>query len=104
MHPLIREFPSATFYGGLLKDGPSTEEQTTRPWHHKFCLGPLVFYDICGKEKKAPGSTSILKEREAQCVVAVYLYFVSHYPTLKVSSQFGVISPYKDQTFKTNTI
>jgi senataxin len=97
MHPLIREFPSATFYGGLLKDGPMTEEQTTRHWHRKTCLGPIVFYDVCGSEKKAPGSTSILAEREAQCVVAVYLYFVSRYPILKISSQFGVISPYKGQ-------
>jgi len=97
MHPIIRKFPSVAFYGGLLKDGPNVEKETTRPWHNNPLFGPIAFYDIRGREEKALDGASLLKNCEAQLVVAVYLHFIEKYPQLKNPNQFGIISPYKGQ-------
>jgi senataxin len=97
MHPLIREFPSATFYGGSLQDAFNTKNITIRPWHTKRFLGPIAFYDICGKEQNAYGTTSIIKRSEAYFVITLYMYLVSNYLDLRNSKQIGIISPYKGQ-------
>merc|ERR1711933_211203 len=97
MHPLIREFPSTAFYGGLLKDDVEIAKKTNRPWHKMACFGPLTFFDVRGCEKKVSGTTSIAEEYEAQCVIAVYLFLIAKYPQLMDSNQFGIVSPYKGQ-------
>jgi senataxin len=97
MHPLIREYPSTVFYGGLLQDGEGVDEQTIRPWHSKKCFGPISFYDIRGREERAVESASIFKEYEAQLSVEIFLFLTYFYPQLRSSSQVGIISPYKDQ-------
>jgi hypothetical protein len=57
MHPLIREFPSVSFYDKGLKDGPGVEENTTRPWHSLPAFKPFVFYDVPGKVSGCSCST-----------------------------------------------
>ena len=52
MHPEISAFPSLTFYGGGLKDGPGVRENTHRSWHAvpvslQLCLMTSVRQSEC---------------------------------------------------------
>jgi senataxin len=97
MHPVIREFPSGAFYGGILRDGPNAQTNRKEHWHRYSCFGPLVFYDVRGYEDKFSGSHTLFNIREAQLVIAIYLYLVGRYSYLRDSKFCGILSPYKGQ-------
>ena len=63
MHPAIREFPSANFYGGGLKDGPSVAQDTQRAWHASPAFQPLVFIDVKGTVRRPASLVLLLQWR-----------------------------------------
>lgn len=49
MHPEIRAFPSAHFYGGLLTDGEGVSQATrAAPFHERSVFGPYGEYILPG--------------------------------------------------------
>ncbi|RMZ53306.1 hypothetical protein APUTEX25_004794 [Auxenochlorella protothecoides] len=97
MHPAIREFPSATFYGGGLKDGADVAAQTKRAWHASPAFAPLVFYDVPGREGTPAGSNSLVNTTEAEVVLSIYRELIHRHPELRGRPAVAVISPYKAQ-------
>jgi len=51
MHPLIRAFPSAHFYGARLRDAPVL--RCARAWHADARFAPLLFLDLASAPETA---------------------------------------------------
>jgi len=60
-------------------------------------FGPLVFYDVAGKENIPEGSSSIVNLVEVEMVLCVYRELVHLHPDLRTKPSVAVISPYKAQ-------
>eukprot|EP00746_Dinoflagellata_sp_MGD_P158780 gnl/MRDRNA2_/MRDRNA2_86555_c1_seq2.p1 gnl/MRDRNA2_/MRDRNA2_86555_c1~~gnl/MRDRNA2_/MRDRNA2_86555_c1_seq2.p1 ORF type:complete len:384 (+),score=-17.34 gnl/MRDRNA2_/MRDRNA2_86555_c1_seq2:99-1250(+) len=97
MHPTVREFPAAAFYGGMLEDGKDAKKIRDKPWHKNRCSKPLVFYDIRGSEERVSSSQSYRNVAEADLVIAIYLYLAFFHTDLRSANCFGIISPYRGQ-------
>ena len=73
MHPHIREFPSAEFYGGKLRDAPEVSSRATPPGIPDH---PIKFYDLVGsKEKKDKNVTSKYNRKEAEFIASLYSFY-----------------------------
>ncbi|XP_065856347.1 probable helicase MAGATAMA 3 [Euphorbia lathyris] len=98
MHPQIRSFPSKEFYSEALQDADDIESKTMRDWHMYRCFGPFCFFDIHeGKESQPSGSGSWVNTDEIDFVMHLYHKLVTMHPELRSSSQFAIISPYRNQ-------
>ncbi|KAF2669240.1 hypothetical protein BT63DRAFT_439947 [Microthyrium microscopicum] len=98
MHSEISRFPSATFYDGLLLDGPGMDEIRKRPWHSNPLLGPYRFFDVKGQHQAAPKGHSLINIAEIEVAMQLYNRLVTdfdhHYD---LSGKVGIITPYKSQ-------
>lgn len=98
MHPEIRCFPSAEFYGEALEDGAGVAAATQRPWHAHAALGPFTFWDVNGRERVAAGTGSYVNDAEADCVLALAQAFLAASPALAVRHDgLAVVTPYRAQ-------
>ena len=94
MHPLLREWPSATFYNGQLTDGISADERPTPPGFPS--ASPLAFLDHCGKETSGtPCGTSRLNRSEARAVAVAAAQLLQDDDLQP--SDLGIITPYAAQ-------
>jgi len=99
MHPVLSEFPSNTFYDGLLTNGISADKRT--PPHPIFTWPrhgvPLCFYNNVNNEEEISNSgTSYINTFEATIVSQI----VTQMCNAGVDpSQIGIISPYSGQKF-----
>ncbi|GAQ88481.1 protein with P-loop containing nucleoside triphosphate hydrolase domain [Klebsormidium nitens] len=99
MHPEIRQFPSAHFYGGLLTDGEGIS-RTSRlvPFHERPVFGPYVFFDVVdGQERSRGGASSLSNDAEATAVFELYQGVRRSYPGENLRGRVGIITPYKQQ-------
>ncbi|KAJ3441452.1 regulator of nonsense transcripts 1-like protein [Anaeramoeba flamelloides] len=96
MHPCLSEFPSNTFYEGILQNGVTIEERKetgkTFPWPVNNT--PMFFYNSTGKEEISASSTSFLNQNEASIVEKIITYFFR----IGINSdKIGIITPYEGQ-------
>ncbi|XP_025013172.1 probable helicase MAGATAMA 3 isoform X2 [Ricinus communis] len=80
------------------QDAEKMDEKTKRDWHEYRCFGPFCFFDIHeGKESQPSGSGSWVNNDEVDFVLHMYHKLVTMHPKLRSSSQFAIISPYRNQ-------
>ena len=95
-HPSISGFVSKQFYGGKLKNGKNVLKQDYKlPCHKLASLGPLVFYNVRGRESRIKTSMSYVNENEGRFVARIY-----HEIRLTrgcSSIGIGIITPYSAQ-------
>lgn len=94
MQPIIREFPSNRFYGGLLKDSDSLLRREKPQWIPNI---PIHFFNLgTSAEKKKKDELSLFNVPECEFVCDIYGHFKRiHGSVLDI----GIITPYKQQTF-----
>ena len=98
MHPLICSFPSAAFYGGLLKSGISDPNAFRRPYHGFTGFSSLVFYDIAaGQEQQCSRSLSYSNKEEAAFCIQLIFRLCKSFKTCVDMNRIGVICMYSDQ-------
>ncbi|GAX77331.1 hypothetical protein CEUSTIGMA_g4777.t1 [Chlamydomonas eustigma] len=96
MHPCLSEFPSNTFYEGMLQNGTGVGERQLKgvdfPWPNPD--KPMMFYVQLGQEEISASATSFLNRTEATNVEKIITRFLQCGLT---PSQIGVITPYEGQ-------
>jgi len=96
MHPAISEFPSITFYDGMLQNGVSLNERVYRgiefPW--PVPTRPILFYNSIGQEELSGSGTSYLNRTEAANVEKIVTTFLRAGLN---PCQLGIITPYEGQ-------
>ncbi|PSC75196.1 Helicase sen1 [Micractinium conductrix] len=106
MHPAIRQFPSAHFYQGRLRDADSIQDMPPAPFYGHPLMKPYVFFDVSkGQEQRREGGGSLSNRAEAllaACLFAELRQFlidlVARQPgALTGPTTVGVITPYKEQ-------
>ncbi|EPQ28681.1 uncharacterized protein PFL1_03984 [Pseudozyma flocculosa PF-1] len=99
MHPEISVFPSATFYGSKLKDGPNMAQLTTQPWHRYELTRPFKFFST--KAAEMPGRAhSLINREEANVALAIYERLRQDYPQTDLDYRVGIVTMYKAQLFE----
>jgi superfamily I DNA and/or RNA helicase len=109
MHPLLREFPSRTWYGGKLEDGVvAAQRQPPRSFPAPAAkiddaVGgrlrdgasrlPLAFVDVPGREQSGRHGASKLNRAEAAYIAATARAVLTDLP----AADLGIISPYAAQ-------
>ncbi|KAG6558036.1 hypothetical protein Mapa_000216 [Marchantia paleacea] len=108
MHPQISKYPSASFYGGCLKDSKSTQCMTSIFKQdacdndiscdgYTFRLGPYCFLDVSwGEEELEATGHSISNVEEAEVVAKVVHGVVKSLRNGR-KADIGVITPYLAQ-------
>ncbi|GFZ00871.1 RNA helicase [Actinidia rufa] len=96
MHPSLSEFPSNSFYEGMLQNGVTINERQSLgidfPW--PVPNRPMFFYVQMGQEEISASGTSYLNRTEASNVEKIVTTFLK---SGVVPSQIGVITPYEGQ-------
>ncbi|XP_057511259.1 regulator of nonsense transcripts 1 homolog [Actinidia eriantha] len=96
MHPSLSEFPSNSFYEGMLQNGVTINERQSPgidfPW--PVPNRPMFFYVQMGQEEISASGTSYLNRTEASNVEKIVTTFLK---SGVVPSQIGVITPYEGQ-------
>lgn len=96
MHPDISQHPSATFYGGALKDGPDMARLTAQPWHSDSLLKPFRFFSVRGQERASRGH-SFANTDEASAAVSIYDRLRRAAPSVNFDGRIGCVTGYKGQ-------
>jgi regulator of nonsense transcripts 1 len=99
MHPALAQFPSDTFYQGVLQNGVTAEERRCPPTlqmqlHWPVPDKPLFFYTSTGQEEYSSSGTSFLNRTEASHVEKVVTLLLK---SGVVPEQIGIITPYEGQ-------
>jgi senataxin len=97
MHPHISQFPSRSFYDGLLKDGQGMAALRKQPWHTSALLAPYRFYDVKGQQQNAPKGRSFINIAEIDVAMALYNRLTTDCKSYDFSGKIGIITPYKAQ-------
>ncbi|KAL4419979.1 hypothetical protein ABPG75_007077 [Micractinium tetrahymenae] len=106
MHPAIRQFPSAHFYGGRLRDADSIRDMPPAPFYAHPLMKPYVLFDVAkGQERRREGGGSLSNREEAvlaACLFAELRQFlidlVKTQPgAVTGPTTVGVITPYREQ-------
>eukprot|EP00898_Chlorokybus_atmophyticus_P002657 jgi/Chlat1/3392/Chrsp23S03726 len=99
MHPAIRQFPSAHFYGGQLVDGATVSAATRQlACHERACFGPYVFFDVVeGVHGTSSGSRSLRNPAEAELAVELISALHTMHPQDCTQGRVAVVTPYKQQ-------
>jgi senataxin len=97
MHPEISRFPSAAFYDGRLRDGPSMAKLRARPWHGSELLGPYRFFDVRGLHSSAAKGHSLVNLAEVRVAMQLYERLITDYRRYDLAGKIGIITPYKGQ-------
>lgn len=100
MHPFLREFPSKTFYGGMLTDGPSVMERV-----QKICSGiyahasfqPFLVYDLENSKEEDMDGSKYNRMEAAFCIGLCQHMVESCADVRKNKWSIGFVSPYKEQ-------
>lgn len=96
MHPDISKFPSAHFYHGELKDGPSMANKSKKAWHESPLFPPYAFMHVAGTESRK--GFSWVNATEVSTALALYTRLLEDFPTTEeFSYTVGVVTPYKSQ-------
>ena len=97
MHPAICAFPSRYFYASRLTCHPSVTDTThAAPCHSAPALGPLVMWDVRGREARGGGAGgSMCNTTEAATVAALLCSLNSAYPNHGM--RVLVATPYQGQ-------
>ena len=99
MHPEISIFPSTTFYGSKLSDGPNMAELTAQPWHDYELTRPFKFFNSRAPESQGRGH-SLINREEANLALALYERMRQDYPYENFDYRIGVVTMYKAQVFE----
>jgi senataxin len=97
MHPHISQFPSRSFYDGLLKDGQGMAALRKQPWHTSALLAPYRFYDVKGQQQNAPKGRSFINTAEIDVAMALYNRLTADCKNYDFRGKIGIITPYKAQ-------
>lgn len=98
MHSDISQFPSKKFYDGELKDGPTMDKLTARPWHQNELFPTYKFCDIVeGQESQNSKTFSYVNRTEIDISMEIIEKLFQTYPKLDFTNKIGVITPYKEQ-------
>uniref|UniRef100_A0A093VGQ2 Helicase SEN1 n=1 Tax=Talaromyces marneffei PM1 TaxID=1077442 RepID=A0A093VGQ2_TALMA len=97
MHPAISQFPSVTFYDGLLQDGPDMAKLRARPWHNSQLLSPYRFFDVQGLHQSASKGHSLINIAELNVAMQLYERLLADFKPYDFSGKIGIITPYKGQ-------
>lgn len=98
MHPAISEFPSSAFYDNRLHnalDRLEYESKFPAPWSKIPCFGPVVFFNISGKQRSSV--QSLVNDSEADFVVQIFKMLQAVFPKEDWAKKLAVISPYAEQ-------
>jgi len=100
MHPEIRRFPSAHFYGNKLEDAREILNMPAEPYHTCKYLGPYHLFDVAsGKEKRGKSTGSLSNAAEAELAACLYMKLLKLLETPEKSARVSVaiITPYREQ-------
>jgi senataxin len=97
MHPHISQFPSRSFYDGLLKDGQGMAALRKQPWHTSALLAPYRFYDVKGQQQNAPKGRSFINVAEIDVAMSLYNRLTTDCKDYDFGGKIGIITPYKAQ-------
>lgn len=99
MHPSIRRWPSAHFYGDRLVDSDSVLSQPDEPFYALQPLWPYAFLDCCGgrEERGGGGGYSWMNRGEAALAAALYARFKASLPTGAAAGRVAFLTPYRAQ-------
>ncbi|OAG29608.1 regulator of nonsense transcripts 1 [Nematocida displodere] len=90
MHPLISQWPSEAFYGGMLLNGVTATSNQPRAWGKTPT--PLMFYSIPGPETFT--NPSYYNQEQIDAVLSL----IKHMTSLGISGKsISVITPYEAQ-------
>ena len=98
-HPKILEFPSKTFYKGLLKSAAPTKTiESLQKWKElKNPKFPVLFYGIEGEDLREGDSPSFFNRIEAIALVKMISSLLKDKGVAINLQEIGVISPYYKQ-------
>lgn len=100
MHQDIMEFPSKVFYDGKLTASPEVRFRSILSWD-----SPLVWIDTTGnnfEESSFRGGKSLINKREGKLLVEQLVHYIKNIGKDRIISEqidFGIISPYKAQSY-----
>jgi len=99
MHPSIRAWPGAHFYGGRLVDGDSVLAAPDEPFYSDPFLRPYLFYDVAGgrEQRAAGGGGSLHNISEAQLAAALYARLSAALPAGAAKGRVCFVTPYRRQ-------
>ncbi|KAH3687200.1 hypothetical protein WICPIJ_001795, partial [Wickerhamomyces pijperi] len=98
MHPAISQFPSIKFYNSELKDGPSMDKKTERPWHRDPLFPPYRFYDIIdGHQSQNTKTMSFVNYEEVDIAIELVKALFNKFRNIDFLNNIGIITPYKEQ-------
>lgn len=98
MHSDISQFPSKKFYNGELKDGPTMDKLTARPWHQNELFPTYKFCDIVeGQESQNSKTFSYINRVEIDIAMEIIEKLFQTYQNMDFTNKIGVITPYKEQ-------
>ena len=101
MHPLIRKYPSNTFYEGKIQDDSSIAQRVLSPLLKTMSdiFQRLVFFDLTNSQESVE-ETSKTNREEALFTVNLIQHIFHHLAqgdASLIKDRIGVITPYKAQ-------
>ena len=99
MHQSIREFPSAYFYGGGLRDGPNVQGRKSFV-EGDFWFRPMVYYDVASKESRPDGKSVCNVEEAEMCSKLLGHLFTSYGQMMDLRGKVAILTPYRQQMNK----